>query len=76
MPPKRNPANEILQSMNPFASILLIVEDSDGEKYPQCDTCNKPAIRKVISLFVICDWLWEKGHIRAYFQNRVIGTAG
>ena len=25
---------------------------------------------------VICDWLWEKGHIRAYFQNRVIGTAG
>ena len=23
----------------------------------------------------ICDWLWEKGHIRAYFQNRVIGTA-
>ena len=24
----------------------------------------------------ICDWLWEKGHIRAYFQNRVIGTAG
>ena len=25
---------------------------------------------------VICDRLWEKGHIRAYFQNRVIGTAG
>ena len=24
----------------------------------------------------ICDRLWEKGHIRAYFQNRVIGTAG
>ena len=24
----------------------------------------------------ICDWLWEKGHIPAYFQNRVIGTAG
>ena len=23
---------------------------------------------------VICDWLWEKGHFRAYFQNRVIGT--
>ena len=23
-----------------------------------------------------CDRLWEKGHIRAYFQNRVIGTAG
>ena len=25
---------------------------------------------------IICDWLWEKGHIRTYFQNRVIGTAG
>ena len=24
----------------------------------------------------IYDWFWEKGHIRAYFQNRVIGTAG
>ena len=37
---------------------------------------------KVISCIVseftfnICDWLWKKGHIRAYFQNRVIGTAG
>ena len=24
----------------------------------------------------ICDRLWEKGHFRAYFQNRVIDTAG
>ena len=24
----------------------------------------------------ICDRIWEKVHCRAYFQNRVIGTAG
>ena len=39
---------------------------------------NEAYLRK-ISMHIdahICDRLWEKGHIRAYFQNRVIGTAG
>ena len=37
-------------------------------------SCTGP--RNMTWLDNICDWLWEKGHIRAYFQNRVIGTAG
>ena len=35
-----------------------------------------PGFLCLIDDTLICDWLWEKGHIRAYFQNRVIGTAG
>ena len=29
-----------------------------------------------ITIYIICDRLWEKVRCRAYFQNRVIGTTG
>ena len=69
--------------MHTYAMLLLKKQQSSSVvDYASIAKCfaeaskDQPTREKTKKKFDICDWLWEKGHIRAYFQNRVIGTAG
>ena len=59
-------------------SSLLTYENSIDWSLPAraSEQGNVIGLVSVYIYIYICDWLWEKGHIRAYFQNRVIGTTG
>ena len=45
-----------------------------GEVRPTCSANGQKVA--IIGTLTLCDWLWDKGRFRAYFQIRVIDTTG
>ena len=62
--------------MNESINIHPVHGDSQRKPSQATFKCLLVSMKNDRANINICDWLWEKGHIRAYFQNRVIGTAG